>query len=160
MNPISATLSQEDRDAIAQAVVTIKTRLPFLIDLVGDQRSTLPKMGDKSRAFVSKALEVASQNSDFLPRSFDVEEMRKDIALYEDLSGVLMTLAQLQDLIDDTCLVVGSEAYTAALTIYNYAKSNGQSANGLEPLVEEMAQRFRRTRKTKVEAAVLGSAMA
>jgi hypothetical protein len=160
MNPISATLSQEDRDAIAQAVVTIKTRLPFLIDLVGDQRSTLPKMGDKSRAFVSKALEVASQNSDFLPRSFDVEEMRKDIALYEDLSGVLMTLAQLQDLIDDTCLVVGSEAYTAALTIYNYAKSNGQSANGLEPLVEEMAQRFRRTRKTKMEAAVLGSAMA
>jgi hypothetical protein len=154
MNPISATISQEDRDAIAQAVATIKQRLPFLIDLVGDERSNMPKMGDKSRAFVSKALEVASQNSDFLPRSFDVDEMRKDLVLYEDLSGLMMTLAQLQDMLDDTCLLVGSEAYTAALTVYNYAKSNGQAANGLEPLVNEMGQRFRRSKKPKVEAAM------
>jgi hypothetical protein len=152
MAPISATLSSEDREAIAQSVNDIKKRLPFLIDLVGDERNNLAKMGDKSRAFVSKALEVASQNSDFLPRSFDVEEMRKDLVLYEDLSGLMMTLAQLQDMLDDTCLMVGSEAYTAALTVYNYAKNSGQSANGLEPLVNEMGQRFRR-RKPKAAAA-------
>jgi hypothetical protein len=87
MNPISATISQEDRDAIAQAVATIKQRLPFLIDLVGDERSNMPKMGDKSRAFVSKALEVASQNSDFLPRSFDVDEMRKGSFGADDDAG-------------------------------------------------------------------------
>jgi hypothetical protein len=152
MNSISATLTQTDRDAIAQAVATIRERLPFLIDLMGEERSALPKLGDKSRAFVSKALEVASQNPEFLPRSFDIEEMRKDLALYEDLSSVMMTLAQLQDLVDDTCLLAGSEAYTAALTIYNYAKSNGQATNGLEPLVNEMKQRFRRSRKSKMEA--------
>lgn len=39
---------------------TIKQKLPFLIDLIAEERKSLPKMGDKSRAFVSKALEVAT----------------------------------------------------------------------------------------------------
>jgi hypothetical protein len=154
MSAISATLSTADRQAIAQSIATIRERLPFLVDLVSNERSSLPKMGDKSRAFVAKALEVASQNTEFLPRSFDVEEMRKDLELYEDLASLVMTLAQLQDLVDDTCLVVGSEAYLAALTVYNYAKNSGQSANGLEPLVKEMKQRFRRPRKPKVAVAI------
>jgi hypothetical protein len=154
MNAISATLSTADRLAIAQSVTTIRERLPFLVDLMSNERSALPKMGDKSRAFVGKALEVASQNSEFLPRSFEVEEMRKDLELYDDLASLLMTLAQLQDLVDDTCLVVGSEAYSAALTVYNYAKTSGQNANGLEPLVKEMKQRFRRTRKPKAVATI------
>jgi hypothetical protein len=151
--PISATLSPEDHKAIAHAIATLKERLPFLVDLVGNDHASYAKMGDKSRAFVTKALEVASQNSEFLPRSFDVEEMRKDLVLYDDLSGLMMTLAQLQDLVNDTCLVVGSEAYTAALTVYTYAKKSGQNSNGLEPLVGEMGQRFRR-KKSKTAAIV------
>jgi lantibiotic modifying enzyme len=151
MTPISATLSSEDREAIAHAIATIKNRLPFLIDLVGKEHASYAKIGDKSRAFVVKALEVASHNSEFLPRSFDVEEMRKDMALYDDLSGLMMTLMQLQDLVNDTCLVVGSEAYTAALTVYTYAKKSGQNSNGVAPLVDEMGQLFRRKRKPKAE---------
>ncbi|BAZ66295.1 hypothetical protein NIES4106_10450 [Fischerella sp. NIES-4106] len=61
------------------AITTIKQKLAFLIDLSNEERKALPKMGNKSRAFVSKALEVATQNSEFLPRSFDLEEMRKDV---------------------------------------------------------------------------------
>jgi hypothetical protein len=151
MNQVSATLSQADLDAIAQSIDTLYRYMPFLIDLVGKERSAYPKMGDKSRAFVAKALDLASKNAEFLPRSFDVEEMRKDVALYEHLYSVLMSLKQLQDMVDDTCLVVGSEAYSAALTVYNAAKANGHSSNGLEPLINDMAQRFQRSRKPKVE---------
>lgn len=79
MTPISATLAQADREALLAAVATIKEKLPFLIDLTADERKALPKMGDKSRAFVSKALEVATQNPNFLPRSFDLGELRKDV---------------------------------------------------------------------------------
>jgi hypothetical protein len=53
--------------------------LPVLIDLTTKERRALTKMGDKSSAFVIKALEVAKQNPDFLPRAFNVEEMRKDV---------------------------------------------------------------------------------
>lgn len=85
MTPISAVLTQADRDAVMDAVATIKAKLPFLVDLSADDRKALPKMGDKSRAFVSKALEVATQNPDFLPRSFNLEELRKDVQLFEAL---------------------------------------------------------------------------
>lgn len=105
-NQISAKLAQADRDAVMAAIATIKEKLPFLIDLTAEQRKSLPKMGDKSRAFVSKALEVATQNPDFLPRSFDLEEMRRDVELFESLYPVLLSLTQLQELVDDSCVAV------------------------------------------------------
>ncbi|MCG8366116.1 MAG: hypothetical protein MJA27_22625 [Pseudanabaenales cyanobacterium] len=122
-NRISASLDQADQGAVMAAISTIKEKLPFLMDLTTEERKSLPKMGDKSRAFVSKALEVATQNPDFLPRSFDLEEMRKDVQLFEALYPLLLSLTQMQELVDDTCMAVGSEAYAAALQVYNYAKA-------------------------------------
>lgn len=97
-NQISATLDQTNRDAMMAAIATLKEKLPFLIDLTA-QRKSLPKMGDKSRAFVSKALEVATQNPDFLPWSFDLEEMRQDVELFESLYPILLSLTQLHELV-------------------------------------------------------------
>ncbi|GBE95051.1 hypothetical protein [Nostoc cycadae] len=150
-NRISANLTAADRDAVMQAIATIKEKLPFLIDLTTEDRRTIVKMGDKSRAFVSKALEVATQNPNFLPRCFDIEEMRRDLALYEALYPVLLSLTQLQELVDDTCMASGSEAYTAALAVYNYAKASGDVA-GLDSVIDEMGRRFtRRSKKKKTE---------
>lgn len=152
---ISATLTPTEKDVVLQAIATIKEKLSFLVDLSSDDRKTLPKMGDKSRAFVSKALEVATQNPEFLPRSFDLEEMRKDVQLFEALYPVLLSLTQLQELVDDTTLAVGSEAYAAALQVYNYAKASGQGT-GLDAVVVEMGQRFaRKAGKAKSEKAAL-----
>lgn len=148
-NQFSTTLSQKDRDEVMAAIATIKEKLPFLIDLTPEQRQSLLKMGDKSRAFVSKALEVATQNPDFLPRNFDLAEMRKDVQLFEQLYPIVLSLSQLQDLVDDTCLAVGSEAFAAALQVYNYAKASGEGS-GLDTLIEDMGQRFaRKSRKAK-----------
>jgi hypothetical protein len=140
-NRISAALTKTDREAVMDAITTIKTRLPFLIDLTADERKALPKMGDKSRAFVSKALEVATQNPDF-----DLEEMRKDVQLFEAMYPIVVALAQLQELMDDTYTTVGSEAYAAALQVYTYAKASGQGA-GLDSVVDELGQRFARKAK-------------
>ncbi|PSB30756.1 hypothetical protein [Stenomitos frigidus] len=155
MNPISATLSPDDRATIAQALEQIRDRLPFLVDLMAEERKSIPKMGDKSRTFVNKALDMASKNAEFLPRSFDVAEMRKDVQLFDDLSSLSLSLVQLQDLVDDTCMALGNEAYTAALTVYNYAKTTGQKTDGLEPLVDEMRQHFRKPRKAKAKVAAI-----
>jgi hypothetical protein len=138
---ISATLSTTNREIIMSAIATIKASLPFLIDLTNEERKALPKMGDKSRAFVSKALEVAPQNPDFLPRSFDLDEMRKDVLLFEQLYPLLLSLNQLQELLEDTYVAVGSEAYSSALMVYKYAKASDQGS-GLEGIVEDLGQRF------------------
>lgn len=92
---------------------------------------------------MAKALEVAVQNPDFLPRSFDIEEMKKDVELFEALYPIVLALSQLQELLDDTIAIVGSEAYMAALAVYDYAKKNKGDA-GLEAAVDDMARRFAR----------------
>jgi hypothetical protein len=100
-------------------------------------------MGDKSRGFVAQALEIASQNPDILPRSFDVEEMRKDVELLNALSPVTAALAQLNELVDDTFMAVGSEAYTSALAVYQYTRAAGKGA-ALDSALDALGQRFAR----------------
>jgi hypothetical protein len=150
-NRVSAVLAQADLDAVMQAITTIKTKLPFLIDLSPEERHALPKMGDKSAAFVNKTLEVAKQNSDFLPRSFDVAEMGKDVELFQALQSVALALGPLSELVDDTMLEVGSEAYASALVVYQYAKNSGQGA-ALDGVADELSKRFARKAKVAVPA--------
>jgi hypothetical protein len=148
-NRVSASLNDADRQAVLAAVQTIRQKLPFLVDLTPDERRKLPKMGDTGRAFVERALTVATQNPDILPRSFDVDEFRRDAELLAALQPVAAALAQLQELVEDTLLEVSGEAYASALAVYGYARAGGQGA-ALDGLLEGMAQRF--ARKTRAGA--------
>lgn len=85
-NRIEAALSAEDRDKILDLIAQIRELMPFLVDLTVEEKQSLAKMGDKRRAFVSDALTLAEQDESFLPRSFDVAEMRQDVELVENLT--------------------------------------------------------------------------
>lgn len=54
-NLVSASLTDEKKTAITQAVETIKTNLPFLIALSDKERKGGMKLGDKSFGFAEKA---------------------------------------------------------------------------------------------------------
>ena len=138
---VSASLSAEDKQAVMGAIQTIKDTLPFLIDLSNEERRSLLKLGDKSRAFVNKAVEVADQNIDLLPRSFDLEEFQRDVQLFSDLNRIWIAFSQLGELIDDTVIASGSDAYSAALEVYTYVKVAG-TGPGLDELKAMMAKRF------------------
>jgi hypothetical protein len=142
-NRISATLSDTDQQAVMAAIQTIRQKLPFLIDLTPEERHDLPKMGDKSRAFVEQALNVATQNEDILPRSFDVAEMRRDVELIGALAPIIAVVAQLLELLEDTYIAAGSDAYTAALHVYQFARSAGKGA-ALDNALDALSQRFAR----------------
>jgi len=142
-NRVSASLTPADVDAILAAINTIKQKLPFLITLSPDEKRSLPKPGDRSRAFINKALEVANQNPDILPRTFSVEEMRKDIVLGQALLPIELALTQLSEQIDNTVTVVDSEAYVAALAVYSMAKANDKAAT-LHDTLDELGRLFAR----------------
>lgn len=151
-NTVSATISTDDQAVIFAAIATVKEKLPFLVGLTQEKKKGLSRMGDKTRAFVSKAIEVATQNADLMPRCLDVDEMRRDVELVEALYPIMLSIAQLQELIEDTYLLAGSEAYAAARIAYNAARVNGKLM-GLETAVEEMGKRYnRKSRKTQPEA--------
>ena len=93
-----------------------------------------------------QALQIAEQNPDILPRSFDVAEMRSDVELLSALSPVMTTLSQINELVDDTYMAVGSEAYASALLVYQYARTAGKGP-ALDSALDALSQRF--ARKTR-----------
>ena len=147
-NLVSGSLSAEDEQAIMEAIKTIREKLPFLIDLSKKERKTLVTLGDKSHAFVDQAAEVAVQNPDLLPRSFDINEFQQDIQLLTSLNRIWIAFSQLGELLDDTILAAGSDAYAAARKVYAYTKIDGTGA-GLDELKKMMSQRFARSHKSK-----------
>ena len=142
-NRIDAKLTNENRQQILTAIATIKDNLPFLTSLTDRDRSGMLRLGDKSRAFVSLALDLASQNDSFLPRSFDVEEMRRDYELFEELQTIRLQLMPVMEQLEHTSTLAGSEAFESARIVYNYAKENAGN-EGLHAIVEEMGRRFSR----------------
>jgi hypothetical protein len=140
-NLVSGTLSSEAGVAVKAALETIRQKLPFLIGLDPDARRSLPRMGDKSRAFVRKCLEVANQNPGMLPRAFDLEEFGRDVALDEALIPIAESVRQLAEMLDDTHTAVRSDAYLAALTVYQSAKLAGKGT-GLDGALDELGRRF------------------
>jgi hypothetical protein len=150
-NYVSGALNPEDRGQIMSSIAVIRGKMPFIIELSAKLKRSLPKMGDKSRAFVQKALELAIAHQDQLPRSFDLEEMQRDIELFDALYTIAMEFNQLQAEIDDTLVAVGSDAYSAALQVYRHIKAHGEGA-GMDSLINDLGQRF--DRKSRKDVAV------
>jgi hypothetical protein len=140
---ISAVLTDADLAAIQESIVTLESKLPFLISLSVDEKRKRVKMGDKSLAFVENCLSVSQQNPDILPASFAKDEFEKDVVLLRQLGKVLLPLQQLSEKVSDTNAALGSEAMQSALMVYDYAKSAQKHNAGMKTVVDQLGQRFK-----------------
>lgn len=147
-NLVSAALTAEAIAKIATHVEGIRAELPFLLDLNTLDRRRLLIMGSGSQGFADDAVTLAEQQSQILPRSFDVAELKKDRDLFSAMTQVQNLIDPLKDMIDDTVVAVGSDLYQGSLEVYTYAKAAGKGA-GLEERVKSMGKHFARRRKTK-----------
>lgn len=142
-NRISVTINATAEQAILAAIATIETNLPYVVNLSADERQYLPKMGDKSIAFVNKALEYAKQNPSVVPSFLDLVELEKDVTAVTALSKVVYPLRQLLEKLDDTVLLSGSEAYTEALVFYTALKGAAKAGvPGMKTVYDDMQARF------------------
>lgn len=127
---ISAELTQAQYDAIVAKLNELKALFTFLINLTPDERQALPKMGDAKQPFVTKALQYAQSFPAIAPPFISLTELQKDRALALVLLQLLQLIKPFVESLDDTQMAVGSEAYVAALSIYNSA---GQAAKANVP---------------------------
>lgn len=153
-NHVSGILNDADQKAVTDALDAARQKLPFLIDLSPDERRNLPRMGNKTRAFVERALEVAKGNQDILPRGFSLEEFERDVTLLRAMYPIARTIGQLNEFVDDTMLALGSDAYTAALLVYQAGKMSGKGA-AMDAELDALAARF--ARKNNAEPVTAGS---
>lgn len=88
-------------------------------------------------------MNLATQNEGILPRSFDLEEYKRDVVLAWCLETLLATLRQLVGSQEDAGLEVGSDAYSATLVVYQAAKMVGNDG-ALDNRLDGLARRFAR----------------
>ena len=123
-NRIDTTFDKAQQAAALKALADLTAALPALHDLSPDDRRHLFKLGDKSRAFVDQALVAAQQFTDALPRSFDVEQYARDVELYRALEPIHARLRDLFERVDDTRMLVGSEAMEGSRAVYYHTKGH------------------------------------
>lgn len=127
------------------ALQTIRTKLSFLVGLSPYDRRHLAKIGRKSQTFTVQALDMAAQHPEFMPGGLDLDAAQRDLDLFTALTPVVQNLQELHQLVEDTQMVAGSEAYAAARTAYKAAKTFGDGA-GLDKVLDHISLRFQQSR--------------
>jgi hypothetical protein len=151
-NIVSGTLSETQKTAIQGAVTTILANLPFAVDLTVQQRHDLMKAGDKSLAFIYRCRDLAAQNPTWLPKTFPLEELANDVALFDALAPIEALFISVLEKISDTRMAAGSDSMVGSLMLYGIAKAAGQGAS-LDGLIQQAGTRFARTGKAKAAPA-------
>ncbi|SDC00031.1 hypothetical protein [Williamwhitmania taraxaci] len=109
-----------ERAAIDQAKVRIRSvreLIPTPVVLTPDEIRGMAKYGPKSKAFVGRAQEYAS-NSAFSLSLINVEEFTNDITIAETYNEIEAELDLLAVDVRSMAILAGSEAYSHALLLY------------------------------------------
>ena len=142
-NRIDIVYNAGEAAASISMVNNVEGSIAGMVNLDAEERRKLPKMGELTRSFVSRTMEIAANNPQFVPPYLDLAAMGRDYNASVNLLSVEMQLASLLEKVSDSRILSGSEAYTAALMIYYSLKGAERSGvPGAGALYEELASRF------------------
>ena len=128
---------------------------PYVQALTPEQRKKLPKMSDKTVAFVNKVVGYTDTNPEFTPVYLDVAELKVDFNAVSVLKPLSDLANQLASNLEDTSMLSGSEAYTASLLYYNSVRGAAkQGVANAETIYDDLKTRFPGTPKKKTEQTV------
>jgi hypothetical protein len=149
-NKLDVTLTPEETAAVGASVASLYSAMPFLVTLTTSEIRQLPKLGDKSEAFVRQAHQIARDHPAALPLGLSVEQMDRDQAIRDLLLPVHQQLTQLLTMVNSTLVLAGSDLMQASLIIYRCLQSHGDQV-GLREVRDELARRFAKAPREKVE---------
>jgi hypothetical protein len=96
-------------------------------------------------------MDYATSDPQFTPPYMDVPEMKKDFDATTALLPLLRTVDQIEDNLNDTTMLAGSEAYIAALSYYNSVKMAAKmNIPGAKAIYDDLRVRFEGQGKVKV----------
>jgi hypothetical protein len=123
--------------------------------LTPEERHEMLKMGEKPLMFVEKAHDFARQNPTLVPAHLDMDAFDVDFEDAHGLWTLLNTIQQLEEGVDDTEMIAGSEAYQSALVFYKSVKMaaarrpSGRNSRPASPADGGRAAKRRRKPKAK-----------
>ncbi len=143
-NAISVKIPDTDMADIRNALGILQDKLaPHLASLSAQDRMELPKMGDKTVAFVRKTYEYGRKHKELAPAFLDMEELGVDLAAVDFFRDISQILAPISSAVDDSLTLSGSEAYQGALLIYGGIKAAARAKHpNAIAIYDELSTRF------------------
>jgi hypothetical protein len=140
----SITFADTQVQRIREAIGVLQDELvPQLVSLGPEQRRGLPKMGDKTVSFVSKALDYARAHPHMRAPYVELDEFARAWETVELMFAMQRPLRLVTGLLDDSLLLAGSETYTAALACYQVVKGAARlKVPGAATVAADLGQRF------------------
>jgi len=121
-NVISKEINPKSINEIIDLIKAIRAKMPYLNDIDSSSRLLLPKLKEEQVPFVSKCLGHAKNVPAIAPNYIDINEFEKALNSFNELQAVLNALKSLTELVENTIAVSGSDAYVAAISIFNSVK--------------------------------------
>ncbi len=143
-NIVSITIPTEELKKATDALNVAKGILEkYLVSLTPEQRTALPKMGDKTTPFVEKITEYVKSSPEFVPNFMNIANLEVDYKAVNDLTSLYRTCEQLTSNLNDSILISGSEAFSNALIYYNSVKqASKNNVPNAKIVFEDLKKRF------------------
>ena len=143
-NRIEAELSGEDLSAVITAIGTIREKMPFLVRLTVEEKKSMVMMDDGRSPFTQKAIGYAGSEGALNPNDTLLGMAQKDISLYTTLGTVEREVNRLAEMVRDTRMLAGAEAYETARVIYKMAKiAASMNVPGTQTIVEDLGKLYK-----------------
>jgi hypothetical protein len=151
-NQIEAALAADAKQAIMQKLASVGADLPFLIHLNPDDQASMQLLADGRRPFVARAIEIAQMNPEANPGEALTQSALKDMNLFNDLESIERELRRLTEMVRDTRLIAGAEAYEYARIVYKKVKlAEALETPGMKTLLEDLGRLYKPNRASAPE---------
>jgi hypothetical protein len=150
-NSMSFNLPEQDMEAVNRAITVLREKLmPALKSVNPETMKHLPEMGDKTLAFQLKTYEYCSANPEIIPQYIDMNEFSLDVKALELLRQLHGFLAQLTDMVHQSMLLAGCDAYANSRAAYKCVQV-GKKLNipKTGTIFDDLSARYPRRKKQK-----------
>jgi len=142
-NYISAEITAAKITETLGLLTTVKSNMPFLMKLENASKKGMISLDDSRSPFVVKCLQYAQKEAKIVPPYVDLVELNKDLTLFTNLQNISREVNRLADMLNDTRIAAGTDAYVAALSIYNSAKQAAKmNVPGTQAIVDDLKKAF------------------
>lgn len=136
---LTPVFEETDLQLAQQDLLNCQSRLPFLVNLTYEEKTSYLRLGASTSAFMLKTL-IHYQNNPHLHLSYlPLAEWQNDYAVYRRLEALLLQMQSLEEAISDTLTALRMENVNAGLTFYKMVKAaSTQNVPGIDSILDDL----------------------
>jgi hypothetical protein len=145
-NRVNLTLTPAQLTTVSTAISSLNSTLSMLLALTDDERASLLGINVDNKQFVDETLEEMTNNGAILPTYLNVQNLQKDVQLFEQLDGLHSQLMNVVQKISDTRRLAGHESYNMSLAVYKmYEAATQMGIPNARQSYDRLKQRFQQS---------------